>query len=287
MKKILGQAPLVQAILHLRFSDAPSLQAISPDLLSQIHSNMIELGFPELIESTGNSVDITFDQATQKVNQNTTIVKRYLFRSAGERASIEINSNSLVLKSTSYATFEEFLSTFTDVVNICLSSIAELQKMLLKSVGLRYVNAIVPKDNLKLKDLISKYLMPLPTLDIGNSYHLHGFTSKVIETKKNQILSINFEELPVKNNSVYKILPDNLIEPEPKFGLAIEGFDWWSDVHDDTYGLLDIDHTHTFKSSTFNSQEISNEISNLYNDSSKVFWELITDDAKSAWDLKE
>ncbi|MEY8199103.1 MAG: TIGR04255 family protein [Colwellia sp.] len=287
MKKILGQAPLVQAILHLRFSDAPSLQVIDPDLLSLIRSDMIDIGFPELIESTGNAVDISFDQATQKVSQNTTIVKRYLFRSAGERASLELTKNSLILKSTDYSTFEDFLKTFTTIMDSYLGSIPELPKMLLKSVGLRYVNAIVPKDNLSLKDLVSEALMPLASLDLGDSSHLHGFTSKVIETSKDQVLSINFEELPVKNNSIYKILPDNLIEPEPKFGLAIEGFDWWGNIHHDTYALLDIDHTYTFKSLSFSSEKVVENITNLYDESSKIFWELATAEAQNAWDLKE
>ena len=67
MVKTLEKAPLVHAVLHLRFSETPSLNPINPDLLKKLHDRMIREGFQEKVESTANMVDIHFDPVKQQM----------------------------------------------------------------------------------------------------------------------------------------------------------------------------------------------------------------------------
>ena len=287
MKKILRSAPLVQAVIHLRFSETPSLSIIDSKLLKTIHAQMINLGFPDFIESTAQSVEFTVDQSSQEVKQRTQTMKRYVFIAAGKTESIELNSTSLIIKSTNYNTFEELSQSFLSAINLCLETVNELQKMLLKSIGLRYVNAIVPKGSNNLESLISKEIIPLSTVSISNSRHLHGSMSKAIETDNNQSMLINFEELPLNGTSVHKILPENSIEPDTNCGLVIKGYSWWANVPGNTYGILDIDHSYNFNSPQFDMGLVESELFKLKQNISSVFWELTSDTAKNAWDYEE
>jgi len=75
-KRILKHAPLVHAVLHLRFSEAPSLNPISNELMKALHERMISEGFQEKIESEANIVDVGFDPVRQQMVQNQVQRKR-------------------------------------------------------------------------------------------------------------------------------------------------------------------------------------------------------------------
>lgn len=119
---------------------------------------------------------------------------------------------------------------------------------------------------------------------INENKHVQGATLKVIETNPAQILVVNFEELRCNDGKVHKILPDNLIEPDPSCGLIIAGQQEWLNVSSETYGLLDVDHTHNFISSPKLEIELIESAANqLYKHASDVFWNIISEKAKEIW----
>jgi uncharacterized protein (TIGR04255 family) len=289
MKKALTDAPLVQALIDLRFSEIPSLSSIPTDLIDKIHEAMIGVGFAEKIESKGQSVSIRFDQATQQATQEKTSVNRYLFRAAGERSIIELSKSSLIYKSTEYGTFEDFYKKFDEVLSSLVELVPTLNKSLLKRVGLRYIDVIVPDSGNTLEDLISDGLLaPKLNEPIDGYKHIHGLTSKVVEVDQNKMLRVALEELPVENRSIRKILPDELVEPDQNCGLVIKGQACWANTSSPTYGILDIDHTFNFEASpAFSIDSIREATSGLYNQSKDVFWSLIKQPALNIWGYKE
>lgn len=282
--KTLKNAPLVHAVLHLRFSEAPSLNPISKDILKTLHQRMIQEGFPEKIESHANMVDVVFNAELQQMSQKQVQKSRVLFRAAGERDIVEISEDSIVLKSTVYKGFDEFYPKFQSILNACLEVLDGLKATLLKSVGLRYIDIIVPQSGVPLDQYVSAEVLP-PSLNmVEGAKHIQGATLKVVETKPGQVLVVNFEELQCFENKVYKVLPDNLIEPDPSCGLIIDGQEGWLNVRSKTYGLLDVDHTHTFISSpVFSVEAIESASQELYAHASDVFWSVISDHARKEW----
>lgn len=289
MKKVLTDAPLVQALIDLRFSEIPSLSSIPADVINKIHEAMIGVGFAEKIESKGQSVSIRFDQATQQATQEITPVNRYLFRAAGERSIIELSKSSLIYKSTEYGTFEDFYKKFDEVLSSLIELVPTLNKSLLKRVGLRYIDVIVPDSGNTLEDFISDGLLaPKLNEPIDGCKHIHGLTSKVVEVNQNKVLRVALEELPVENRSIRKILPDELVEPDQNCGLVIKGQASWTNTSSPTYGILDIDHTFNFEASpAFSIDSIREATSGLYNQSKDVFWSLIKQPALDIWGYKE
>lgn len=287
-KKILDRAPLVHAVIHLRFSDIPSLSNIATEQIDKIHSRMIQEEFPEKIESKGETIEVKFDQKTQQLAHRHQPINRYLFRAAGEKKILEISKNSIILKATEYRTFQDFYSTFDQLLNGCIEAIDNLDKVLLKSVGLRYVNILVPNSGAELKDFVSGDVLPMPLGMIEGAKHLHGLSTKAVETEHGKVLSVTLEELPVVNGSVTKVLPDNLIEPDDKCGLQISGQSSWAKVNSQTYGILDVDHSHEFIGSpNFSVNDVEVAIHKLYEQANSVFWGVISEHAKTEWGYRE
>ncbi|MAL98873.1 MAG: hypothetical protein CL583_10550 [Alteromonadaceae bacterium] len=288
MKRILAQAPLVHAVIHLRFSDVPALTAVSPELLHEMHVKMIDEGFSENIESQAELVDVMIDSTTQQVRQRKQSRKRYLYRAAGEQDIFEISQNTIVLKTTNYSSFEEFSETFKKLLKICHDVIKGLEKSLLKSVGLRYVDVIAPANGKELREFISEDILPAHLKALDGRRHIHGFTVKQAETSPGQTIKVGFEELPCNDGKIYKVLPDNLMEADKKCALLIKGHREWLSVSGETYGILDVDHIRNFNGSpVFNIESVIASLEPLYDDANKVFWGAISDDAKNAWGYKE
>ncbi|WP_133013133.1 TIGR04255 family protein [Marinomonas flavescens] len=286
MKKSLERAPLVQTLIDLRFAELPSMKSISSELQDELHQRMVDEGFPEKIVSEAQVMELHFDQATEQVRHVKTSNERLLFRAAGEQQIVEVSGSSIILKTTDYRTFEEFYGTFRKILKACLDVFTGLDKTLLKSVGLRYVDVIAPTTDLQLSDFVKESILPP---DFNSKWrHLQGHTLKAMEVAEKQVLVVNFEELAVKDRKVYKVLPDNLIEPDSKCGLMIQGQKEWLDLGSKTYGILDVDHTHTFVGSPqFSQASIETATSTLYEQASEVFWGVITDTAKEQWGYKE
>ncbi|MCQ9084880.1 TIGR04255 family protein [Vibrio harveyi] len=286
MKKTLEKAPLVHALIHLRFAEVPTLKTIAPELIQALHVRMIDEGFPEKIESQADIVEWNYDAASQQMKHRKLSNTRLLFRAAGEREIVEISESSIILKSTNYGTFNDFYDKFHRLLLACMEIIPKLDKTLLKSVGLRYVDVIAPSGESTLSDYVSGEIQP-PSLE-GIGTHLQGHSLKAVKVAENQVLVVNFEELQTIDNRVQKVLPDNLIEPDEKCGLVIDGQKDWLGVQSATYGILDVDHTYQFvHSPTFNAAQIADATRKLYQSASDIFWSVITEQAKQAWGYKE
>ena len=286
MKKTLEMAPLVHALIHLRFAEVPALKAIIPELMQQLHERMIDEGFPEKIESQADIVEWHYDDTSQQMRHKKRSNNRLLFRAAGEREIFEISETYIILKSTNYVTFNDFYNKFHRLLVACTDIIPKLDKTLLKSVGLRYVDVIAPAGSNTLSDFVCNEIQP-PSLN-GIGEHLQGHSLKAVKVADNQVLVVNFEELSSLDGRVQKVLPDNLIEPDERCGLVIIGQKDWINVNSSTYGILDIDHTYQFvKSPSFSVELVEEATNKLYQQASNVFWNVITDKAKNAWGFKE
>jgi uncharacterized protein (TIGR04255 family) len=287
MKRKLANAPLVLSILHLRFSEVPSFQSKITGLMDELHGIFVELGFPEKIESKGQNIEINFNQDKQSASHITHEIFRYLFRAPGEQQIIEILKDSIILKSTKYTNFDEFHDLFNRILEKVVPLLG-IDKVVMKSIGSRHVDLIVPEAQFALSDIIEPGLQTPSFSFLEASVHKHGFMRKELETGGGQSLRVVFEELPITQKRISKILPDDLIEPDKKCTLRIMGKESWASIEYSTYAILDVDHTHTFQASPlFDMDELKVATKSLHENSSNVFWSVITAQAKTLWGYEE
>ncbi|MCO8085996.1 TIGR04255 family protein [Acinetobacter lwoffii] len=282
MKKSLVKAPLVHAVLDLKFAELPSLKNISEELENILHDKMIEIGFPEIIRSKIEGFDVKFDTVTQSVTQEKHNTKRLLFRAAGERSIVEISSSSIQLKATKYSSFEDFYRLFKDVI-LVVREFSKLDKAVVKALELRYINVIVPVKEYNLSDfVIENYLSPAL---FGEFKLLQGQKINVVETAVGQLI-VNFAEIPTVERKVNQILPHDLMESDENCTLIIEGQTEWLNVISPTYGLLDIRHIHPFVGSPlFSIEKLDEKAQALYQDVSDVFWASLSEVALKEWEV--
>lgn len=284
MKKSLVKAPLVHVVLDLRFAEVPSLKLRKKDLEQQLHEKMIDIGFPEKIISQSENFDFEFHQDSEKFTHRKYDIERLLFRASGERKIIEISPSSIQLKSTEYSSFENFYDLFKNIV-LSVNSIFNLDKSLIKSLELRYIDVIVPTKDYQLHDFVdSSYVKSDSLKDFAQ---IHGQKASVLQTESGQLV-VNFSELAVNNGKVTQILPNDLMEPDEKCTLLIKGQEEWLNALSNTYGILDMRHIHKFHGSpTFSIENIDREAKALYKDISKTFWNTLSDIAMKEWEVVE
>lgn len=284
MKKTLNKAPLVHAVIDLRFSLITELEEIETDLMKHLHPKMIEVGLIELIKSSAEEVEFMF--AKDNVKRNVTTRTRTLFRDKYQTSIVELTETSMKLKTTAYHTFEEFHDKFKKTLQAVNEVVANFPNILMKKVNLRYIDVIVPTNSYTLKDFVGSNLMP-PVFE-NNDKSIYGKTIKIMKVAKNQELAVFFEELLINQNQVTKVLPDDLIEFDRDCALKIKGHNYWSNVSSMSYGILDINNTFLFEDGTTIDLSLVNKaIATLYKESKKVFWNAITATAKNEWQVSK
>ncbi len=290
-KKGLKKAPLIHSVIQLRFTTIPEVETISEENMSKLHQKMIDQGFAEKIIAKANHLAINIDTSTSGHQTTKKETTRHLFRSEGELETIELSSNenttSLTLKSSSYEGFENFYQKFHGLLSECLEVFPGLNKTLLKSIGLRYIDLIVPTKGYSLSDFVVNSVMPMSLKMLNDEQHLHGFSQRYVATDTDRQLKVAFEEIPCNaNKALTKILPDDLGEKDHSCGLRIEAQDIWMNIESPTYGILDIQHIKEFQGSPKIDLNVLQKATNtLYKASSNVFWGVITDTAKEAWEV--
>lgn len=295
-KKTLEQAPLVHAVIHLRVTTVPSLSVMSEELENNIHERMVKKDFPEKIISTADTHEFFFEANANKmpeVKQNKKTEKRLLFRASGGQRLIEISSRengitSIIFKTTNYLSHNDFFNDLNNLLQSLLEVVPGLSSSLLKSVGIRYINALVPKKGHDLSEFVSEGVLPLALTNFQKMSHVIGVSAKQIETSENQMLNVRIEELRSFQGKVTKVLPDDLLEQDQKCSLSITGHDDWRSMTSETYGMLDIDHSYIFiDSPIIDKEQVMGKITELYSSSNEAFWCIISDTAKGAWGYKE
>jgi len=288
MKPFLEEAPLVQAIIHLRISQHPDLSNPSENIASALHRRMTKESFPERIDTEATTLEVNFTTTDKQLNQRSSTVNGIAFRASGEKDIILITHQDIILKTTDYNCFEDFSGTFRTILEALIDSVPDFDKVLLKSASIRYVDLIVPKQGSKLEDYVSKDLLPMSLPMLKHSTSLHSATANQVSTSKFQIMTVKFEEIPCPDGKIQRVMPNDLIEQDPRCALRISGHKDWFSLSSPSYGMLDVDHLHSFDASPqFDMDLISKTIKGLYEDASKVFWGAISETAKKAWQISK
>lgn len=286
MKTILEKAPLVHTVVHLEISRCPALKLSDSQIEDAVQSRMIDLGFQDYIRSEHRVLEISaqFSEDNQPSSSKEVITPRRVFRSASQRDLVEVSENAIILKTTDYSTFEELKEKYFDVLTALLDTVDQTGKILLKRIGLRYVDVIAPAPGSKLPDYIQEGMLPARLDMLPGAKKLQGVMMSRSQTAPGSEMTIGFEEIPPQDGQVRKVLPNNLLEPDNNCTIKIAGQPWWAHMDADTYGILDIDHVHFFQDNPTMSLELVKEkLSSLYKATSDVFWRSITATAKAEW----
>ncbi|MFD3223365.1 TIGR04255 family protein [Rahnella aceris] len=212
------KAPLSYVVARINTSPLPKLvneqgaylgqEMALNGLIFREHSDAKQFDFTRLV------IDVPDDPF--KIE----LVNRTCFLDKSKTNSFLIEQNGLEFRTTSYTTYYNFIESFEKLLQTLIECVPAIGKAQIGEVVLSYVDVIVPSEGYELKDFFSKKDLALPM----NAY---GHQDGVYKSAKNEFnsvidekhrVSISLEQIP---QSVGRLIPDSMIEPEGKFGMPI------------------------------------------------------------------
>lgn len=287
-KKRLEKAPLVYVQAQFHFTDLPSAKLGSEQELENLHTAMMEFGLADRIDSKVVEMGFHLNQDASKegyfeVKPEKNDMARLIFRGFGNRRSVELMRNRLIIKVTDYTCYEEFKAFTASILQITEASLLTLGKVLTKQISLRYVDVILPSQPHDLKHYIEPALLPFhPNFATQTA----GMSQSVSVTGENQVMVLVMEEVqPTPSGFPGRWLPADLMEPETRASLILfpklESY-----CQGKNYGILSIDHLIDFPDTPkWNQNSMFKQLDSLYGLSSSTFWQAITSVAKQEWGI--
>lgn len=288
-KQYLEEAPLILAIFQLDFSILPSLAKSDNTQLLRLHDALAPLGFidPHMIEFNETQLNLNPNQEQRALVVSQQTQARYVLRMSGERRNVELTDRRLILRATDYKNFEEFRTLFLQVLQ-AVTPVIGLDKAALKQTSARYVDLIVPSAGYSLDDFVIPDIRPARLSMLPMAHSREGINHAVVKMSEWLQLHMVFEELPVLNQQLHRILPLELYEPDPRAGLQIAFQPGWMEVEAPAYGILNIDHIYRYPHSpVYDEHEVMTQLDSLYANCKEVFWEIIRPQAKTCWKITE
>ena len=167
-KRTLGNSPLVLVLAQVRFSPLLAMG----DYIARIQDRLRVTGYP--INATAQYQEVTFSQrgvpaAAQRAH--------WEFLSKDCTTSVIVNEGFVVVQTTAYDSFENFLKAITDVLAVVASEVGGL---LVQRIGLRYVDLIRPKANESWEAYVKEGLRGFssPHFFEDSAVHLHQIVTR-------------------------------------------------------------------------------------------------------------
>lgn len=130
---LLRKSPLVLVLLQIAFQAVRDMASYIPKVQDRLRTQ----GFP--VDVSGEVRELTV-QAGEPARE--TRRPRWEFRNMKESTSIIVDETAVVLQTTAYTRFEEFLRTF-ELAMTTMDAI--VGNIIVERIGLRYIDAIIPE----------------------------------------------------------------------------------------------------------------------------------------------
>lgn len=293
-KQMLKTAPVVMAVAGLDFSPMPANEEFKKGI-ENLHSLLLAdsfLNFPEKYYSPFTRHEIRVSRgadgdASSSMVQ-TVVTERYVFRSLDTKRIFSISPSGLSYRVGDYQFFEAFSKDFERLLQLIDRALPAFSKMRLNAIVLRYIDLLAPIDDAALRDFVKPDFLPNPVSNlIDEAGRRNGFTTTEIRYKDDIRIRVSAEEIPIVNNTISKIVPDDLAEPDPRIHMQVSGQDYWRNLSEKTsYALMDLEANQNFhfsRSVQCNNEVISSSINELHGIMSPIFWSALTDAAKKQW----
>lgn len=252
---VLPQTPLIFVLAQVRTSPVLTIGEKIPAIQEALRKN----GFPRLDQ---RNIQVTRQETSGTVQF--TQRPQWVFTNRENTLCILVESESIVLQSTNYSVFEEFLQP----LKLALETVAEIAApSLVERIGLRYIDLILPSEGKDLAYYLEDALRVSPWHGCGARTAM--FSESIFTTENDTQLMIRF----VEGNQGLAFPPD-LLPVSLHFRK--------NPARTTPFGLLDLDHS-SETPLDYNPSSIIEGMWNLHSLLETVFKSSVTPDAISEW----
>lgn len=261
MGKKWKNAPVMYTVAQVRFNQILSIESFVPSIQEKLRT----IGFPDYRKEVVNTLSIAFGQP----EINTPVVQavhRFVFGDVAGKSGFTLESNALSFQATDYDVFETFLDAFLKVLSIVNDSV---NLSFIERVGVRYLDAVLPKNDETLKD----YLLPEV---LGLTYKLNGtLTHSYTETVSTS---------PAGGIIARIIIQDSKVSLPPELAQSSYPLDETFSSFNGLHAIIDTD-AYSESRTAFGIEAISKSLNDLHEEIVKSFKSVSTPNALNIWEF--
>ena len=267
MGQKMKQPPVYFTIGQVQHNPLLNLSAYIPG----IQESLRKAGYPDFQQGVQVQFDIATALGTKDTEQGAPPVpqrmERYLFLNIERTRCMLLQTNSVSFQTTDYDTFEGFLSELKKGLQVLSDAVGGLSYM--ERIGLRYLDAVVPKTDEKLSQYLVAEVMGLP-LRLPDEMYAYSFAESVMIAKGvGQVVSRT-----VVQNGPLGFPPDlrpDLMKLQERFR-AVSG----------EHAIIDTDGSLSDRM-PFDVRDVEVRITGLHQLIDRCFHATVTDYARVAW----
>jgi uncharacterized protein (TIGR04255 family) len=257
-------APLIYTIGMIQFPRVPHLERYIDKFLELVRA---QYPFDDQSTSQTFNANISSDGIKMESPQET---KLWQFASVDRKWGIILSDQAFCLHTASYHDFQGFSQRFKEGIST-LKKVPDIDISWIRSVGLRYVNLIVPKDKMTLQDYLQPWVLPgePPKVPLKP---IQGICAVRYKTDCGELRLQTLQNPPF-------ILPPELNSP------FVLKNGWVKDNPTSEYAVIDIDHGTVYPTPLkFEVNGVINTLGHLRKISRKVFDKIGREKAIKMWE---
>ena len=256
---LLQKSPLVLVLLQIAFQAVRDMASYIPKVQDRLRTQ----GFPVDASVEVRQLTVQTGEPAHEARR-----PRWEFRNMEENTNIIVDETAVVLQTTAYTTFEEFLRTFKLAMT---TTDAIVGNIIVERIGLRYIDAIIPNSGEDWR----KYVNP----------RYHGFENEVSRPDRSVLAMQTVSDTGPQQRMIARLaqnregmlLPPDLASFSPKFPESVERAESGK-----LLTLLDLDHYREARQ-TLDVERLGNIAWELHNGLEIMFRDISTPHAMTVW----
>jgi len=263
MSKKMSKAPVYFTVAQVRFNPILNMEGY----LAAIQNNMRAAHFPDFRRETIHQLVLPFGSPVdggQVPTPSFTPQARCIFGDIEGKTEFVLENNALALQTTAYKTFETFSKTLLEGLRIIHDA---LRLDFTERVGLRYLDAVLPKDGEPLSDYLAPGVLGLSLKLAGELSH--SVSETAIMNTNGKLVS----RVIIKDGHVG--LPPELMALAPRIDSQFT-------QPDGRHAIIDTD-AFSEQREVFNLEKLGDRLLALHDEIQKSFKVTVTPSALKKW----
>lgn len=257
----LVRSPLVYALAVVRFSPIEVMKSY----VSEIQEAMRLNGFPQFSEENSRSIQIGPNGPIPAPQESV----RWIFKNNNGTKSAILTTSFFAFEVSEYDRFDSFESDVVKLLTI-VSEKSQMANNMLKQVGLRYLDAITPVDELSAQECVMAEIRGLELEMLGIAPEVGGFQYVVggpVNDGQFRLAAYPFKRGVFMPADIFATVSFEHLQFDQK-----------------TSGIvLDFDCTHPLKGKAFSTELVQAQLVTAHSQIGKAFRSVVTSEALKAW----
>ena len=159
-------APVYFTVVQARFNPILALDSYAPKIQERLRKH----GFPDFQRQALSTINLQLMVPVEGAPPQLPVSQssRYIFADMERMSSFMLDQNALTFQTTNYDIFDTFSTKFLNGLDAVHDAV---ELSYIERVGVRYLDAVIPKSDQSIADYLSPSVLGLASHDVGTVIH--------------------------------------------------------------------------------------------------------------------